>query len=136
MGVGNLPAVVASVVRHVEAYEFQRTFGKTGSQETRDLLDEGIGRNEGIVFASQLLDQLLVLVQLLQIVGGHGVDAVVLSTINVMLVTENTGANRISAMTPPCRDEVSELHSCETAFRLHDLWFDVPDTHARSRDTR
>jgi len=37
-------------------------FGETGTEETRDLLDEGVGRDEGIVLACKLLDQLLVLV--------------------------------------------------------------------------
>lgn len=34
---------------------------------------------------------LLVFVQLLQVIGGHGVNTVVLSTIDIVLVTENTG---------------------------------------------
>ena len=33
--------------------------------------------------------QATVLVQLLQVVGGHGVNAVVLRAVNVVLVTEN-----------------------------------------------
>jgi hypothetical protein len=37
-------------------------FGETWSEETRDLLDERVGRDEGVVFASELLDELLVLV--------------------------------------------------------------------------
>jgi hypothetical protein len=53
------------------------------------LLDERIGSDEGLVLASKLLDKLLVLVELLQVVGAHGVDAVVLRTIDVVLVTKN-----------------------------------------------
>ena len=49
--------------------ERKRTLGKTRSQQTRDLPHQGVGRDEGVVLARQLLDQLLVLVQLLQIVG-------------------------------------------------------------------
>ncbi len=41
--------------------------GETGTEETRNLLDESIGREEGIVFAGKLFDQLLVLVELLQV---------------------------------------------------------------------
>ena len=67
----------------------RHTLGETGAQETRDLLDQGIGSDEGIVLACKLLDELLVLVQLLQVVGAHGVDTTVLGTINIMLVTEN-----------------------------------------------
>jgi len=67
--------------------------GKTRTQETRDLLDQAVGGDEGIVLAGEFLDQLLVLVELLQVVGGHGVDAVVLGSVNVMLVTENADAH-------------------------------------------
>lgn len=37
-------------------------FGETGAKETRNLLDEGVGGDEGIVLACKLLDQLLVFV--------------------------------------------------------------------------
>lgn len=63
--------------------------GKTGSEETGDLLDERIGGDEGVVLAGQLLDQLLVLVELLQVVGGHGVETQVLGSVDVVLVTED-----------------------------------------------
>ena len=63
--------------------------GKTGAEETRDLLDESVGGDESIVLASKLLDELLVLVELLQVVGGHGVDTTVLGTVDIVLVTEN-----------------------------------------------
>ena len=36
--------------------------GETGAEETRDLLDEGVGGDEGVVLAGELLDELLVLV--------------------------------------------------------------------------
>ena len=65
------------------------TLGETWTQETRDLLDESVGGHERIVLAGKLLDELLVLVELLQVVGGHGIDAVVLGTVNVVLVTED-----------------------------------------------
>jgi hypothetical protein len=66
------------------------TLGQTGTQETGNLLDEGVGSNEGIVLASKLLDELLVLVELLQVISGHGIDAVVLGTVEIVLVTKNT----------------------------------------------
>ena len=69
------------------------TLGETRTQETGDLLDEGVGSDEGIVLASKLLDELLVLVELLQVVGAHGVDAMVLGTVNVVLVTKNAKAH-------------------------------------------
>ncbi len=68
-------------------------FGQTGAEQTWNLLDEGFGCDEGIVLASQLLDKLLVLVELLQVVRAHGVNAKVLSTIDIVLVTEYTDAH-------------------------------------------
>jgi hypothetical protein len=41
--------------------------GETRSEKTRNLLDEGIGGDKGVVLASELLDELLVLVELLQV---------------------------------------------------------------------
>jgi hypothetical protein len=80
--------------------------GETGSEKTGNLLDQGIGGDEGIVLASKLLDELLVLVKLLQVlqksqyrfsrrvsehthVSAHGIDTVVLGTIDIVLVTED-----------------------------------------------
>jgi hypothetical protein len=56
---------------------------------TRNLLDESVGSDESIVLARELLDQLLVLVELLEIVRGHGVDTTVLGSVNIVLVTKN-----------------------------------------------
>ena len=39
------------------------TFGETWTKETGNLLDEGLGSKESIIFYSELLDELLVLVQ-------------------------------------------------------------------------
>lgn len=76
---------------HLVAFHFLAalTLGKTGTQETRNLLDEGVRRDEGIVLLGKLLDELLVLVELLQVVGGHGINTKVLGTIDIVLVTEN-----------------------------------------------
>ena len=41
------------------------TFGEPGTEETGDLLDERVRRNERVVFSGKFLDQFLVLVQLL-----------------------------------------------------------------------
>ena len=54
------------------SWEFT-SLGKTGTQETRNLLDQGVGGKESIVLAGELFDELLVLVKLLQVVGRHGV---------------------------------------------------------------
>lgn len=66
------------------------TLVKTRTQETRNLLDQGVGGDERIVLAGELLDQLLVLVELLQVVGGHGVNTVVLGPVDIVLITEDT----------------------------------------------
>lgn len=87
---GNLPAVEeVSMMCDVRRVEVRLTLGETWTQETRDLLDEGVGSDERIVLARQLLDELLVLVELLQIVRAHGVDTAVLRAIDIVLVTED-----------------------------------------------
>jgi hypothetical protein len=92
------------------------TLGKTGTQETRNLLDQGVGSDEGIVLACELLNQLLVLVELLQIVRRHGIDTSVLSTIDIVLITEN-------AIYP-------SVHCPSLAFVI----VNVPDAHSRAGD--
>jgi len=69
------------------------SLGKTGAEETGDLLYEGVRGDEGVVLAGELLDELLVLVEFLQVVRRHGIDAVVFGAIDVMLVTEDTDAH-------------------------------------------
>ncbi len=49
--------------------------GQTRTQNTRDLLDQSGGGQEIIVLLGELLDQLLVLVELLQVIDGHLVNA-------------------------------------------------------------
>ena len=70
--------------------------GETRAEETGDLLDESVGGNEGVVLAGELLDELFVLVEFLQIVRGHGVDAEVLGAVDVVLVTEDAVASHVS----------------------------------------
>ena len=60
------------------------------AEEPGDLLDQGVGGQEGVVLGRQLLHLLLVLVQLLQVVGGHGGDAGSLGLVNVLLISEQT----------------------------------------------
>ncbi len=86
---GNLPAAVDVSARNRPLRKHRHTLGETGTQETRNLLDQSVGSDEGIVLAGELLDQLLVLVELLQVIGGHGINTTVLGTIDIMLVTEN-----------------------------------------------
>lgn len=69
------------------------TLGETRTQETRDLLDEGVGGDKGVVLARELLDELLVLVELLEVVGAHGIHTAVLGAVDVVLVTEDADAH-------------------------------------------
>ena len=60
---GNLPAVGEGIRRIMYKTTEERTLGKTGAEETRDLLDQSLGSQEGIVLLRQLLDELFVLVK-------------------------------------------------------------------------
>ena len=99
--------------------ESRHTLRETRTQETRNLLDQGVGSNEGIVLACELLDELLVLVQLFQVVRAHGVDTTVLGTIDIMLVTENAITKSAQALPPPMF-----------------VFADVPDAHVGAGNDR
>lgn len=62
---------------------------QSGSQNTRDLLDQGVGGEEGVVLLGQLLHQLLVLVELLESVGVHAGEAVGLGLVAMLLITQD-----------------------------------------------
>lgn len=66
-----------------------RTLGKTRAQQTRDLLDESLGGQEGVVLLGELLDKLLVLVEFLQVVDGHVLEVDLLGAVDVGGVSEN-----------------------------------------------
>lgn len=78
------------------------TLGETRTQETGNLLDEGVGCDEGVVLASKLLDQLLVLVELLQVIRGHGINTTMLRTIDIMLVTQNAKNPNVNPYSSSC----------------------------------
>ena len=61
---------------------------KTRSQEPGDLLDQGVGGEEGIIGGGELLHLLLVLVELLEVVSAHGVHAQGLGLVNVGLISQ------------------------------------------------
>jgi len=67
--------------------------GKTGPEQTRDLLNQGLRRQESIVLLGQLLDQFLVLVELLQIVDTHVLKFNLLGAINVRGVGQNANSH-------------------------------------------
>ena len=63
---------------------------KTRSQKPGDLLDQGVGGEEGIIGGGELLHLLLVLVELLEVVRAHSVHAQGLGLVNVGLVSQQT----------------------------------------------
>jgi len=63
--------------------------GQTGTEETRDLLDQSLGSQEGIILLGELLDELLVLVQLLQIIDRHILEVDLLSTIDISSISKD-----------------------------------------------
>ena len=69
------------------------TLGQTGTQETGDLLDQGLGGDEGVVFLGQLLDQLLVLVELLQVVYRLVLEVDLLGAVDVGGIRENANGH-------------------------------------------
>ena len=62
---------------------------EAGAEETGDLLDHGLGREEVVVLLGELLDQLLVLVELLESLDVHVVDAHADGFLAVLGVTEH-----------------------------------------------
>lgn len=65
------------------------SLGETGTEETRDLLDENFGSKESVVLLGELLDELLVLVELLQILNRHVLELDKLGTIDIGSISEN-----------------------------------------------
>ena len=63
---------------------------ESGSEQPRDLLDQGVGAEEGVVLLGEALHLLLVLVELLEVVGGHGLEALLLGLVTVGLVAQHT----------------------------------------------
>lgn len=61
-----------------------------GADNTGDGLDDGLGGEEGIIAGAHLLDELLVLVELLEIFHGHGIDTS-LSGLFLMLEVADDG---------------------------------------------
>ena len=60
------------------------------TQQSGDLLDEGVRAEEGIVALGQPLHLLLVLVELLQVISRHGRDIPLLGLVDVSLVSQET----------------------------------------------
>ncbi|GMR53969.1 hypothetical protein PMAYCL1PPCAC_24164, partial [Pristionchus mayeri] len=62
---------------------------ETGTEDTGNLLDERLGSEECVVALRQLLDQLLLLVQLLEVIGVHAGEAARVSLVAVLLISEH-----------------------------------------------
>jgi len=85
----NFENLVAEILVVGDGSRELSSLGETGTEQTRDLLDEGIGGEESVVLLGELLDELLVLVELLQVINRHVLELDKLGTINVHGVGEN-----------------------------------------------
>jgi len=86
-------------------------FVQSGTQNTWNLLDEGVGGQKGVVLLGELFDQFLVLVQLLQRLLVHARDAVGRGLIAMLLISEDAdGEFRPRDMT--------QLHGTRESFFL------------------
>jgi len=87
-GLGGLDLLLQVVVLIEHGGELAG-LGKTRTQDTRNLLDQSGRGQEVVVLLGELLDKLLVLVELLEIVHGHLVNAQLISLLTMLLVTKH-----------------------------------------------
>jgi len=87
-GLGGVNLLLDVVVIVEEGGELT-SLGQTRTQNTGDLLDKSAGGKEGVVLLGELLDLLFVLVELLQVLDVHAVNAELLGSLAVSLVTKN-----------------------------------------------
>jgi len=81
--------LVGEVLRMADGGRELASFRKTRTKKTRNLLDQGFRGQESIVLLSKLLDELLVLVKLLQVIGGHVLKLNLLGAIDISRVSKN-----------------------------------------------
>jgi len=62
---------------------------ETGTEKSGNLLDDGLGSEEGIVALGKLLDELLVLVELLELIGRFGLNADLVGLIDMLSITDD-----------------------------------------------
>jgi len=62
---------------------------ETGTEETRNLLEDRIGSQEGVVLLGQVLHEFLVLVELLEVIDGTLLDTNTSSLVTVLGITED-----------------------------------------------
>jgi hypothetical protein len=84
--------LLTKIVGLIEDGRELTSLSKTRTQDTRDLLDQRSRGKEVIILLGELLNELLVLVELLEIIHGHLVNAELVSFFAMFLVTKNTDA--------------------------------------------
>jgi len=99
MGVGNFPTIWGCGQR--VSKERGRvgmdvvTSGPSQTKQSRDLPEYRLGGEKGVVLATKFFDELLVSVESLEIIDGHGVGAMMLCTVDIVLVPQK--ADELSA---------------------------------------
>jgi len=87
-GLGGLDLLRERVVLIEDGGELAR-LGQTRTQDSGNLLDQGSRGQKVVVLLGELLDELLVLVELLQVIDGHLVNAHLISSLTVLLVSDH-----------------------------------------------
>jgi len=90
-GLGGLDLLLEVIVLIKDGRELTG-LGQTRTKDTRDLLDQSGRGQEVVVLLGKLLDKLLVLVELLQVINCHLVNAELVSLLAVLLVSEDADA--------------------------------------------
>jgi hypothetical protein len=78
------------VIRGPEQGRELSSLGQTRSKQTRNLLDQVVGRQEKVILLGEFLDKLLVLVELLQVFDTHVVDPNALGLLAMRSVSKHT----------------------------------------------
>lgn len=91
------------------------SLGETGTEETRDLLDQNFRGEESVVLLGELLDELLVLVELLQVLDRHVLELDELRSVDVGSIGENADRHaRTGDVREPARSTRSALTPIQT----------------------
>ena len=78
------------------SYILQTHLVEARSKQPGNLLDKSVRAEEGVVGLGQVLHLLLVLVQLLQVVGGHAGKVLALGFVAVRLVSQDAHAELLA----------------------------------------
>jgi len=88
-GGANLDDLVAQIFVVRDGRREFTSLRKTGTKETRNLLDQSLRGQEGVVLLSKFLDKLLVLVELLQVINGHVLELNLFCAIDISGISKN-----------------------------------------------